>query len=123
LSRTGAAVGRANGHGQEFTPSLVGGVDSSVNHSFEVIRRSRGPSVECPRLAHPTGRPYDRFRSLLTRPRRLLCPRFEGVDERVTEARGLIEVSIRDYVLFGGEIAALAVLDACIRPIPRRDGQ
>jgi tRNA (guanine37-N1)-methyltransferase len=48
----------------------------------------------------------------------ILCPRFEGVDERVIEARGLIEVSIGDYVLSGGEIAALAILDACVRLIP-----
>jgi tRNA (guanine37-N1)-methyltransferase len=48
----------------------------------------------------------------------ILCPRFEGVDERVVEARGLIEVSIGDYVLSGGEIAALAILDACVRLIP-----
>ncbi len=48
----------------------------------------------------------------------ILCPRFEGVDERVIEGRGLIEVSIGDYVLSGGEVAALAVLDACVRLIP-----
>ena len=48
----------------------------------------------------------------------ILCPRFEGVDERVIEARGLVEVSIGDYVLSGGEIAALAALDACVRLIP-----
>ena len=48
----------------------------------------------------------------------VVCPRFEGVDERVIEARGLIEISIGDYVLSGGEIAALAVLDACVRLIP-----
>ena len=48
----------------------------------------------------------------------ILCPRFEGVDERIIEARGLIEVSAGDYVLSGGEIAALAVLDACVRLIP-----
>jgi tRNA (guanine37-N1)-methyltransferase len=48
----------------------------------------------------------------------ILCPRFEGVDERVIDARGLIEVSVGDYVLSGGEIAALAVLDACVRLIP-----
>ena len=48
----------------------------------------------------------------------IVCPRFEGVDERVIEGRGLIEVSIGDYVLSGGEIAALAVLDACVRLIP-----
>jgi len=48
----------------------------------------------------------------------LLCGRFEGVDERVIEGRGLEEVSIGDFVLSGGEIAALALLDACVRLIP-----
>jgi tRNA (guanine37-N1)-methyltransferase len=48
----------------------------------------------------------------------ILCPRFEGVDERIIEARGLVEVSVGDYVLSGGEIAALAILDACVRLIP-----
>ena len=48
----------------------------------------------------------------------LVCGRFEGVDERVIAARGLIEVSIGDYVLSGGEMAALVVLDACIRLLP-----
>ena len=48
----------------------------------------------------------------------IVCPRFEGVDERVIEARGLIELSVGDYVLSGGEIAALAVLDACVRLLP-----
>src|ERR1700734_91674 len=53
----------------------------------------------------------------------ILCPRFEGVDERVIEARGLIEVSIGDYVLSGGEIAALAIVDACVRLIPGAMGK
>jgi tRNA (guanine37-N1)-methyltransferase len=48
----------------------------------------------------------------------IVCPRFEGVDERIIAGRGLIEVSVGDYVLSGGEIAALAVLDACVRLIP-----
>ena len=48
----------------------------------------------------------------------VICGRFEGVDERVIEARNLIEVSIGDYILSGGEIAALAVLDACVRLLP-----
>ena len=48
----------------------------------------------------------------------VLCPRFEGVDERIVQRRGLMEISIGDYVLSGGEIAALAVLDACVRLIP-----
>jgi tRNA (guanine37-N1)-methyltransferase len=48
----------------------------------------------------------------------IVCGRFEGVDERLIEARGLEEVSIGDYVLSGGEIAAMAMIDACVRLIP-----
>ena len=47
-----------------------------------------------------------------------LCGRFEGVDERVIAARGLEEVSVGDYVLSGGEIAVMALLDACVRLLP-----
>jgi tRNA (guanine37-N1)-methyltransferase len=48
----------------------------------------------------------------------LLCGRFEGIDERVLEARGIEEISIGDYVLSGGELAALVLIDACVRLIP-----
>jgi tRNA (guanine37-N1)-methyltransferase len=48
----------------------------------------------------------------------VVCGRFEGVDERVIEARGLEEVSVGDYVLSGGEIAAMALIDACVRLLP-----
>jgi tRNA (guanine37-N1)-methyltransferase len=47
-----------------------------------------------------------------------VCGRFEGVDERVIAVRGLEEVSVGDYVLSGGEIAAMAVMDACVRLLP-----
>ncbi len=48
----------------------------------------------------------------------ILCGRFEGVDERLIEARGLEEVCLGDFVLSGGEMAALTLLDACVRLIP-----
>jgi len=48
----------------------------------------------------------------------LICGRFEGVDERVIAGRGLEEVSVGDYVLSGGEIAAMALIDACVRLLP-----
>jgi tRNA (guanine37-N1)-methyltransferase len=48
----------------------------------------------------------------------LLCGRFEGVDERVIAARNVEEISLGDYVLSGGEIAAFALLDACVRLLP-----
>lgn len=48
----------------------------------------------------------------------LLCGRFEGVDQRVLDARNIEEVSIGDYVLSGGEIASMALLDAVVRLLP-----
>ena len=69
----------------------------------------------------PRGRKLDqaRVRELAEGPGVvLLCGRFEGVDERVIEARGLEEISIGDYVLSGGEPAAVVLLDACVRLLP-----
>ncbi len=75
-----------------------------------------------PRLImSPRGRPFTQAlaRAYATEPGLVIvCPRFEGVDERIVEARGLTEISIGDYVLSGGEIAALTILDACVRLIP-----
>jgi tRNA (guanine37-N1)-methyltransferase len=48
----------------------------------------------------------------------VLCARFEGVDERLIQARGLQEVSLGDFVLSGGEPAAIALIDACVRLLP-----
>ena len=48
----------------------------------------------------------------------ILCGRYEGMDQRVIEARGMREVSLCDAVLSGGELAALTILDACIRLLP-----
>jgi tRNA (guanine37-N1)-methyltransferase len=72
-------------------------------------------------LMSPRGRPLTQSRvaELARRPGPLIvCGRFEGVDQRVIEARQLEEVSIGDYVLSGGEIAAMALIDACVRLLP-----
>jgi len=72
-------------------------------------------------LMSPRGRPLtqSRVRELAQGPGvAIVCGRFEGVDERVIEARGLEEVSIGDYVLSGGELGAMVLLDACVRLIP-----
>ncbi len=72
-------------------------------------------------LMSPRGAPLTqaRVRALAQGPGAvILCARFEGVDERIIEARGLEEVSIGDYILSGGEIAALALMDACVRLLP-----
>ncbi|SOE16832.1 tRNA (guanine37-N(1)-) methyltransferase [Hoeflea halophila] len=72
-------------------------------------------------LMSPRGRPLTqaRVRALAEGPGAVIvCGRFEGVDQRVIEARNLEEISIGDYVLSGGEPAALILLDAVIRVLP-----
>ena len=72
-------------------------------------------------LMSPRGAPFSqaRARQLATGPGVLLvCGRFEGIDERVIEAHALEEVSVGDFVLSGGEIAAMAVIDCCVRLLP-----
>jgi tRNA (guanine37-N1)-methyltransferase len=72
-------------------------------------------------LMSPRGRPLTQslVAELAAGPGPLIvCGRFEGIDQRVIEARGLDEVSVGDYVLSGGEIAAMALLDACVRLLP-----
>jgi tRNA (guanine37-N1)-methyltransferase len=77
-------------------------------------------------LMSPRGRPLTQARvaALAAAPGLVIvCGRFEGVDERVIGARDLEEVSIGDYVLSGGEIAAMALIDACVRLLPGVMGQ
>ena len=72
-------------------------------------------------LMTPRGAPLTqkRVRELAAGPGAIiLCGRFEGVDERVIEARHLEEVSIGDYILSGGETAAIVLLDAVVRLLP-----
>lgn len=72
-------------------------------------------------LMSPRGRPLTQAQvaALAAGPGPLIvCGRFEGVDQRVIDGRNLVEVSIGDYVLSGGEIAAMALIDACVRLLP-----
>jgi tRNA (guanine37-N1)-methyltransferase len=77
---------------------------------------------DAPRIyLSPRGAPLsqERVRSLASGPGAILfCGRFEGLDERVIEARKLEEISIGDYVLSGGELAAMVLIDACVRLLP-----
>jgi tRNA (guanine37-N1)-methyltransferase len=69
----------------------------------------------------PRGKPLDqaRVRDLAEGPGvRLICSRFEGVDERVLEANEVEEISLGDFVLSGGEPAAISLIDACVRLLP-----
>jgi tRNA (guanine37-N1)-methyltransferase len=72
-------------------------------------------------LMSPAGRTLDQafVRELASKPRLMLvCGRYEGVDSRAIDALGLTELSIGDYVLSGGELAAMCVVDAVVRLLP-----
>lgn len=94
-----------------------------VSAALDAALEASGPADD-PRprlLMSPRGRPFDqaRARDLAQGPGAIiLCGRFEGVDQRVIDARGLEEVSIGDYILSGGEMAALTMLDAVVRLLP-----
>ncbi len=103
----------------------AGGGPGMVMRADVLARAIDAACAEAPGLPRllmsPRGAPLTqaRVRTLAEGPGVLLvCGRFEGVDERVIEARQLEEVSLGDFVLSGGEIAALALLDACVRLLP-----
>ena len=88
-----------------------------LDRALESVADPRGPVI----YLSPRGAPLsqDRVKSLAAGGAvTLLCGRYEGVDHRLIEARGLEEVSLGDFVLSGGETAALALLDACVRLLP-----
>lgn len=100
----------------------AGGGPGMIMKPDVLARAIDAAADERPRLLlSPRGTPLSQIRiEALSRGTGVLlvCGRFEGVDERVIAARGLEEVSIGDYVLSGGEIAAMALLDACVRLLP-----
>jgi tRNA (guanine37-N1)-methyltransferase len=90
----------------------------SVAASGTPADRARWPVI----YLSPRGRPFDQAMArALSQAEGLtmLCGRFEGVDQRVLDHHGVVEVSLGDFVLTGGEIAAQALIDATVRLIPR----
>jgi tRNA (guanine37-N1)-methyltransferase len=88
---------------------LAAAIDASVKPGIPLLAMT------------PRGRPLSqaRVRELAAGPGvAILCGRFEGIDERLFEARDIEPVSIGDYILSGGEVGALVLLDACVRLLP-----
>ncbi|HVX82563.1 MAG TPA: tRNA (guanosine(37)-N1)-methyltransferase TrmD [Devosiaceae bacterium] len=103
------AGGRA---GMVLKPDVLAAAIDAVSHQNDPRPRL---------LMSPRGKPLtqERARALAYGPGAVIvCGRFEGVDERVIAARNLEEVSIGDYVLAGGEVAAMVLLEAVVRLIP-----
>ncbi len=100
------------GNGLVMRPDVAG---SALDYA---IKRRPNSHVYYP---SPRGIPFNQqlAREILTKKEIIiLCGRFEGIDERVIEEYNATEISVGDYILSGGEIAALAVLDCIIRLIP-----
>lgn len=92
-----------------------------LSAAIEAVAQAPGMAGVPKVLLSPRGAPFSqaRGRELAAGPGVLLvCGRFEGVDERVIEAHALEEISVGDFVLSGGEIAAMAVMDCCVRLLP-----
>jgi tRNA (guanine37-N1)-methyltransferase len=90
-------------------------IAAAIDHARDT--GASGPGI----VLTPRGRPLTqaRVQALVSGPGVLLIAgRFEGLDQRVIEARGLEEVSIGDYVLSGGDLAAMVLVDACVRLLP-----
>ena len=103
------------GAGMVMRPDVVG-------DALAAVSRAEEPLI----YLSPRGRLLDqaRVRALASGPgMNLLCGRFEGVDERVLEAHEIEEISLGDFVLSGGEPAAIALIDACVRLLPGVVGQ
>jgi len=102
------------GTGMVMKPDVV---DASIIHARKQLQSKADPSLV---YFTPRGTPLTQplVHELAARPLILLCGRFEGIDQRVIDHHGMLEISLGDYVLSGGEIAALALLDACVRLLP-----
>ena len=108
------------GAGMVMRPDVLDAALVAAEARAAKIGADPGPDAPVIYLS-PRGRLLDRAlaRELAQGPgATLLCGRYEGVDERVLEAHGVAEVSIGDYVLSGGEPAALVLMDAVVRLLP-----
>jgi tRNA (guanine37-N1)-methyltransferase len=97
------------GPGMVMRPDVVdAALDAAASKTRPIYLTPRGARLD-----------QDRVRALAAEPEiTVLCGRFEGVDERVLEERGLEQISLGDFVLSGGEPAAIALIDACVRLLP-----
>ena len=109
------------GPGMVLRPDiLAGAIDATQGKAREETEVDGGEDMPLIYLS-PRGKPFTqgRARELAAGPGAIfLCGRFEGIDERVLEARNIEEVSLGDFVMTGGELAAMALIDATVRLLP-----
>lgn len=99
------------GAGMVIKPDVM---DAAINHA-----KAAQPDASIIYLT-PRGEPLKQpmFRELVAKPTIFLCGRYEAIDERVIEKHAPREISLGDFVLTGGDIAAMAIIDGCVRLLP-----
>lgn len=100
------------GTGMVMKPDVI---DLAIEHAKTLI-------TEKPTIIYPSPRGVPLTQDLVEKLKNeqliILCGRFEGVDQRVIDHHDMLEVSLGDFVLSGGEIVAMAIMDACVRLLP-----
>jgi tRNA (guanine37-N1)-methyltransferase len=100
------------GTGMVMKPDVL---DAAIEHAKTLLKPN-------PTIIYPSPRGVPITQELVEKLKNeqliILCGRFEGVDQRVIEHHDMLEVSLGDFILSGGEIAALALMDACVRLLP-----
>jgi tRNA (guanine37-N1)-methyltransferase len=103
------------GTGMVMKPDVI---DAAICHAKTLLPRIPDPESH-PVIIYPSPRGIPITQSLVENIKDkqliILCGRFEGVDQRVIDHHNMLEVSLGDFVLSGGEIAAMAIMDACVR--------
>lgn len=110
--KTVDAPSYGGGTGMVMKPDVL---DAAIEHAKTLLKPS-------PTIIYPSPRGVPITQELVEKLKNeqliILCGRFEGVDQRVIEHHDMLEVSLGDFILSGGEIAALALMDACVRLLP-----
>ncbi len=106
------------GTGMVLKPDVV---SAAVDHAKTLLSRTTDYGLQ-PTIIYPSPRGVPLTQKLVEKLKNehliIVCGRFEGLDERVIEHHNMLEVSLGDFILSGGEIAALAIIDACVRLLP-----
>lgn len=113
--------GVGNHHSVDDTPA-GGGAGMVIRPDVAAAALDSLPNDDRPRLyMSPRGKPFNQSmaREFAKTPGLIMfCGRYEGLDQRVLDKRNLTEISVGDYVLAGGEIAAQAIIESCVRLLP-----
>lgn len=113
--KTVDAPSYGGGTGMVLKPDVV---DAAVEYAKTLTTNNQQPTT----IIYPSPRGVPITQSLIERLKNeqliIVCGRFEGLDERVIDHHNMLEVSLGDFILSGGEIVALAILDACVRLLP-----